>query len=48
MLKLLGTVSVTEAFNAFSVEVVVAAKTGPSNDEFLDNLGEFSQFLAPF
>lgn len=39
--------SVTEAFNAFSVEVVVAGKASPVNDAILKDLDRHSIFLAP-
>jgi glyceraldehyde-3-phosphate dehydrogenase (NADP+) len=44
----LGTMSVKEAFSAFSVEVLVAAKSNSENDGLLKDLDGFSQFLAPF
>ena len=43
----LGTMSVTEAFNAFSVEVLVAGKANTVNDGILTELDVYSQFLAP-
>ena len=43
----LGTMSVKEAFSAFSVEVLVAAKSNSVNDALLKDLDDYSQFLAP-
>jgi glyceraldehyde-3-phosphate dehydrogenase (NADP+) len=43
----LGTMSVTEAFFAFSVEVLVAAKSNLVNDDLLKDFGQLCQFLEP-
>jgi glyceraldehyde-3-phosphate dehydrogenase (NADP+) len=42
----LGTMSVTEALNAFSVEVVVAAKATGVNDAILQKLSQHVSFLS--
>ena len=39
--------SVTEAYFAFSVEVVVASKANIFNDNLLREFDSYSQFLAP-
>ena len=41
----LSSFSVTEALNAFSVEVLVAAKATPVNDAILTQLPQHTQFL---
>ena len=43
----LGTMSVTEAFFAFSVEVLIAAKSNLFNEGILHELDGFCKFLAP-
>lgn len=42
----LGTMSVTEAYNAFSIEVVVAGKSNVVNNKLLKEFDASSQFLA--
>jgi hypothetical protein len=41
----LGTMSVSEAYIAFSVEVVVAGKASPTNDQIMKDLEQHSRFL---
>jgi len=44
----LGTLSVTEALNAFSTETVIACKDSAFNSAIVDNSAALSNFLAPF
>eukprot|EP01038_Epipyxis_sp_PR26KG_P007222 gene7222-9853_t len=43
----LGTMSVTEAFNSFSIETLVAAKYNSKNEAILKDFENHSKFLAP-
>lgn len=43
----LGTLSVTEALNAFSIETVVAFKAVPANSDLVAEAETISNFLAP-
>ncbi len=43
----LGTLSVTEAVNAFSVETVVAFKHSAATEELVRTSENFSKFMAP-
>jgi glyceraldehyde-3-phosphate dehydrogenase (NADP+) len=43
----LGTMSVTEALNAFSIETVVAGKKNDVNEEIFKGFEQSSKFLSP-
>ena len=43
----LGTMSVSEALNAFSIETVVAGKNTPVNEDILKGLEAYANYLLP-